>query len=519
MTIKNNLIYFVLIIICLCIIGCGKDAHDEVSHASGISHSLTSKSKTGNKQPSLNHGREFAGDQTADVIVIGGGGAGMAAAVQAHQCGARVIILEKTNSVGGNTIMSGGALNAVDNGSRIAKQHDDSTERHFEQTYNGGDQQGDPELVRVLTENAWDGVKWLKKLGMKFVPNKVFTVTGGLWPRAHKPSEPLGRGFFYTYMQYVNTHGNIDLYLNTKATDLITDNGKVVGVKAVYKDGQTALFHANRGVVLATGGFSQNVALRQKYNTTWPTLDESIPSTNPPSSTGDGIALVEPLNAQLIQMENIQLLPLGDPKTGSLSGNIELDVESRIFVNQNGCRFVDEGARRDVMTKALFEQPNHIMWIIMDSHCYPTGDEKNNFNESINELINQGRAFRGESLAALADAIGVPADNLTAAVAAFNEHAADKSRDEFGRTLYSYQLDKPPYYAAARVPTVHHTMGGVKIDRECRVYDTAGNIIQNLYAAGEVTGGIHGTNRLGGNALTETVVFGRIAGRNAAKVF
>ena len=119
-----------------------------MSHASGKSRTQTSKSKTDNKQSILSHGREFAGDQTADVIVIGGGGAGMAAAVQAHQCGARVIILEKTNSVGGNTIMSGGALNAVDNGSRIAKQHDDSTERHFEQTYNGGDQQGNPREIR-----------------------------------------------------------------------------------------------------------------------------------------------------------------------------------------------------------------------------------------------------------------------------------------------------------------------------------------------------------------------------------
>lgn len=451
----------------------------------------------------------------ADVIVIGAGGAGLAAAVTANQAGASVIVLEKTPKVGGNTIMAGGALNAVDEGSETAIANKDSVELHYKQTFEGGDKQGDPELVRTLVTNAWDGVEWLKGLDMEFKPG-TFTVLGGLWPRAHKPVEPVGTGFFKAYNTYIDSHDNIEIMFNTKATDLITENGKVTGVVAVGETGNKVTLTAKKGVVLATGGFAANVEMRQKYNKTWATLDASIKSTNPPSSTGDGIAMATAVNAQLVQMENIQLLPMGDPNTGSLSGNIEMGVENRIFVNDEGKRFVDEGARRDVMTNALFQQPNAHMWVILDSHDYPTGDEKNNFNESINELIAAGRAFKGETLEELASKIGVVPENLVAAVTEFNTHVDSKTADSFGRTLYANKIDKGPFYAGARVPTVHHTMGGVKINTEAQVIDSSGNIIPGLYAAGEVTGGIHGANRLGGNALTDTVVFGRIAGTNAA---
>lgn len=451
----------------------------------------------------------------ADVIVIGAGGAGLAAAVTANQAGATVIVLEKTPKVGGNTIMAGGALNAVDEGSETALANKDSVELHYKQTFEGGDKQGDPELVRTLVTNAWDGVEWLQGLGMEFKPG-TFTVLGGLWPRAHKPVEPVGTGFFKAYNTYIDSHDNIEIMFNTKATDLMTENGKVIGVVAVGETGNKVTLTAKKGVVLATGGFAANVEMRQEYNKVWATLDSSIKSTNPPSSTGDGIAMATAVNAQLVQMENIQLLPMGDPNTGSLSGNIEMGVENRIFVNDEGKRFVDEGARRDVMTNALFEQPNAHMWVILDSHDYPTGNEKNNFNESVNELIAAGRAFKGETLEELAGKIGVVPENLVAAVTEFNTHVDSKTADSFGRTLYADKIDKGPFYAGARVPTVHHTMGGVKINTEAQVIDSNGNIIPGLYAAGEVTGGIHGANRLGGNALTDTVVFGRIAGTNAA---
>ncbi|MEG0359659.1 MAG: flavocytochrome c [Anaerorhabdus sp.] len=454
-------------------------------------------------------------EYTADVVVIGAGGAGLAAAVTANQDGASVIVIEKMPKVGGNTILAGGALNAVDEGSETAVANEDSVELHYTQTYEGGDKQGDPELVRTLVENAWDGVEWLQSLGMEFKEG-TFTVLGGMWPRAHKPVEPVGTGFFNAYQNYIDSNENIDLYLETTAKEFIVEDGKVVGVVAEGKTGNKITIHANNGVILATGGFAKNVEMRQEYNTLWANLDETIKSTNHAGATGDGIAMAEAVGAELVQMGNIQLLPMGDPETGSLSGNIEMGVENRIFVNDEGNRFVDEGARRDVMTNALFEQPNSHMWVILDSHDYPTGDEVNNFNESINQLVADGRAFKGDTLEELAEQIGVDPANLVSAVEGFNSHVTDKSADEFGRTLYKDPINQGPFYAGARVPTVHHTMGGVKINTDAQVINTNGEIIPGLYAAGEVTGGIHGANRLGGNALTDTVVFGRIAGASAA---
>ncbi len=306
----------------------------------------------------------------------------------------------------------------------------------------------------------------------------------------------------------------MEVMLNTQAKHILLEDGKAVGVSAEGPDGPV-IVRANKGVVIATGGFSKNVELRNKYNKTWGDLTNAL-STNHPGATGDGIIMAEEIGANFVGMEYIQLLPLGDPETGSLAGNIEQAVENRIFVNKDGNRFVDEGGRRDDMTKALFEQRDEFLWIILDSHNYPTGDTKNNFNETIDELVAAGRAYKADTLEDLAAQIGVNADNLVAAVEDFNAHVESKEPDEFGRTLYQWKMDTPPYYAGARKPTVHHTMGGIEINTEAQVIDTQGNIIPGLYAAGEVTGGIHGSNRLGGNALADINTFGRIAGRNAA---
>ena len=449
-----------------------------------------------------------------DVVVIGGGGAGMAAAVTANQEGASVLVIEKMPKIGGNTILAGGALNAVDEGSETAKKYKDSVELHYTQTYEGGNKLADPELVRTLVENVWDGVEWLQSLGMEF-EEEPFTVLGGMWPRAHKPKLPVGTGFFKAYQDYVDSHENIEIMLNTKADTLIVKDGVVVGVEATGETGNKVTVNA-KSVIIATGGFAQNVEMRQEYNTKWKDLGEHIKSTNHPGATGDGIVMAKAIGAELVGMEWIQLLPMGDPKTGSLSGNIEKGVENRIFVNKEGNRFVDEVARRDVMTAALMEQTDAQMWTILCGHDYPTGDEINNFNETPNDLIKEGRAFKADTLEELAKLIGVDAKNLQASVDGFNKAVKGEEQDPFGRTLFKDPIDTPPYYAALRVPTAHHTMGGIKINKEAQVIDTKGNVIKGLYAAGEVTGGIHGANRLGGNALADILVFGRIAGKNAA---
>ncbi len=465
---------------------------------------------------------------TADVVVIGAGGAGMAAAVTANQEGKTVIVIEKTSNMGGNTTLAGGAFNAVDDGSETALARNDSVDLYYEQTFHGGDQQGDPELVRTLVENAWDGVLWLKELGMEFELG-VFTVTGGIYERAYKPVEPEGSGFFKAYRSYMESHAGITIKYKTTAESLIVENGAVVGVACTGEAGNQVIVKANNGIILATGGFSQNIEMRKKYNAEtnlWPTLDETIPSTNTPAITGDGITMAQAVGAELVQMGNIQLLPLGDPNTGSLSGNIEHAVESRIFVNQEGNRFVNEGGCGDEMTLRLFEQPDTTMYIIMDSDTYPNGDEANNFNERISDLVAAGRVYKADTLEELAGMIHVSAENLVKTVEEYNRHCLggdlEGQEDEFGRTLFTDTdkinngINQGPFYAAERMPTVHHTMGGVKINTSTQVINTQGDVIPGLFAAGEVTGGIHGSNRLGGNALTDTIVFGRIAGKSAS---
>ena len=453
-------------------------------------------------------------ERNADVVIIGAGGAGLAAAVSAHQNGAKVIVLEKMPKVGGNTIISGAAYNAVDPSRQQPKGIEDSVEKHYTQTYEGGDKVGKPELVRTLVEKAYPTLQWLESLGMKF-KDDIFTVLGSLWPRSHKPIEPLGTGYINTYMNYINAHSSdIEVMLNTKATELIVENGRVVGVKAVNEDGNV-IAKAGKGVVVAAGGFGANVEMRDKFNKIWPALT-NIKTTNHPGATGDGMLMAERIGAKLVDMEQIQLLPMGDPETGSLSGNIEQGVENRIFVNKDGKRFVDEGARRDVMTKALFGQKDAFMWVVLDKHSYPTGDTKNNFNETIDQLVADGRAYKADTLEDLAKQIGVSPDNLVKAVADFNKSVEKVSPDALGRTLFADKIDTAPFYAGARVPTVHHTMGGIEINTNTQVLDNNGNIIPGLYAAGETTGGIHGANRLGGNALPDTAVFGKIAGASAA---
>ncbi|MGL4642561.1 MAG: flavocytochrome c [Cetobacterium sp.] len=451
-------------------------------------------------------------EYNADVIVVGGGGAGLAAAVSAHQNGATVLVLEKMPRVGGNTLIAGSAYNAVDPKRQKPLGIEDSVDLHYKHTFEGGDKLGKPVLIKTFVENSYPGIEWLESLGMGF-KDEIFTVLGALYPRSHKPEKPLGTGFIGTYEDYISKNKGITVLTDTKVEDLILENGRVVGVKALGRK-ENIVAKAKNGVVIATGGFGANVELRQHYNSK---LTKDIPTTNHPGATGEVMFMAaEKAAANLVGLQYIQLLPMGDPINGSLSGNIEGSVEDRIFVNKSGKRFVAEDERRDVMTNALFEQEDAYMWTIVDAHTYPTEQGKNNFNETIEDLVKKGRAFKGETVEELATKIKVDPVVLKDTIDKFNV-AVENKTDEFGRKLFANKLDKAPFYAGPRVPTVHHTMGGVEINEKTQVLDKAGNPIPGLFAAGEVTGGLHGSNRLGGNALAEITVFGKIAGEEAAK--
>ncbi len=493
-------------------------------------------------------------EYSADVIVIGAGGAGMSAGLAAHQAGAKVIILEKLGFPGGSTIFAAGAFNGADpvrgKATKMTETNREAVENllnrkpfdeyeaslqkivrkkftehlnsgsdglfdcpefHALQTYNGGDYKGTPELIEILTQKAPETIGWASSNGAVF-RDTLGMATGALWQRSHYGTKdfPNGTTIIYPAVKYIKDHNDIDLHVDTQAVELIKEGNRVVGVKAKSK-GHDITYKASKGVVVATGGFGANIEMRQKYNTQWADLGKKIGCSNQRrAAQGEGIVMAEKAGAQLIDMGFIQLHPNGEPGTGMMMGHPHTSGLNRIFVNNNGERFVAEDARRDVLVNAIYAQPDGNMWIIADGNRYPEGNAK------IANFVTLGKTYKAASVKELAEMIQVPADKLQNSIDEYNS-IVDGEADRLGLKTYGKKLGKAPFYAAKRVPTVHHTMGGLKIDTKGRVLDAADKPIPGLYAAGEVTGGIHGANRLGGNAITDISVFGRMAGTNIAK--
>ncbi|MCL2228176.1 MAG: flavocytochrome c [Oscillospiraceae bacterium] len=448
---------------------------------------------------------------TADIVVVGGGGAGLAAAVTASQMGSSVIVLEKMSMLGGNTIIAGGQTNISGTEQQRRLGIADSPDLHFQHTFEGGGNRGNPELIRVMVENALDGKNWLESLGMEW-QDTVGSALGALHPRSHTPVLALGTGFIDAYQRFIaQPDSNIQVLLDTRATEFVMQGGRVTGVRATNRLGDNLTLTANRGVINAAGGFGSNVAMRMRYDELWDgRLDHAIPTTNHPGATGEGILMAQAIGAAVVDMGYVQLLPIGHPATGSISHLVIGLVEQYIQVNEQGRRFVNEGAGRDELVAALFQQTNSANYIIMDSRVAPIP-----LGGAADTLVAYGHVHRANTIAELAAMINMEPSILQGTFNEFNAMVDGDAQCPFGRILFGERIEVAPFFATRRVPTVHHTMGGIVIDRYARVIDVNGNIIPGFYAAGEVAGGIHGNNRLGANALTDIFVFGRIAGESA----
>jgi flavocytochrome c len=462
--------------------------------------------------------RDIKTEREAEIVIIGAGGTGLAAAVTAGQEGASVIVLETNGFAGGNLLVSGGVYNSPEPEMQAKQGIEDSPELFVQQTLAGGDNIANPELVRILAYNALDGLNWLKELGNEF-EDQVIQAPGALHPRSHNTTAPLGSGIIKTYLEHIDKMDNVEILYETKGESLIQEDGRVVGVIAKNPDGSKLTVKANKGVIIATGGFSKNAQLVMEYRNAekWPLLDENSVSTNMDSIRGEGIIMAREIGADVVDMDQMQFLYLGQPKTGLLSGVFNVSAEVTVFVNKEGKRFVAEDARRDVISSAVFAQEDGMMYMLHSAESL--SDPANQLNIDgipMKELLDIGAYGwkQGDTLEELAKEIGVPAENLVQTIAEYNE-AVDTKNDPFGRTLLNVKMEKGPFYAIPRVPALHHTMGGLRIDTLARVLDTKGEPIPGLYAGGEVTGGIHGGNRLGGNAVTDTVVFGRLAAQSA----
>ncbi|MFC2471015.1 MAG: flavocytochrome c [Lachnoanaerobaculum gingivalis] len=440
--------------------------------------------------------------KSADIVVIGAGGAGMSAAIEAAQKGAtNVVILEKMPITGGNTVRATGGLNASETQYQKRDGIEDSNDLFYEDTMKGGKNLNDPELVRTLVENSAAAVDWVNEIGGDL--SVVAQFGGASVKRIHRPSDTsaVGPMLVKTLNAKLDELG-IPVLLETKATKIIADkDGNITGVEAEDENGEFVI--NTKAVILATGGFGANPDMVVKYA---PQLAGFI-TTNHSGATGDGIEMALELGAGLTDIEQIQTHPTVNPNTATMYTE-GVRGNGAILVNDEGNRFVNELETRDVVSASILAQPNEESWLVFDTAVRES-------LSAIEKYINEGIIVEANTIEELAEKTGINKENL---VATMNKYASMQEAgedSEFGRKSMEVPLTKAPFFAGLAKPAIHHTMGGVKINKETQVLKEDGSVIPGLYAAGEVVGGVHGGNRLGGNAVADIVVFGRISGDNA----
>jgi len=492
-------------------------------------------------------------EETVDVVVVGAGGAGMTAAITATDAGKKVIVVESQPIAGGNSVRSTGGMNAAktpyqdknefkeaagvektlktaaekfaDNATitalaaTVKSQWDayqanpqgyfDSVELMELDTMIGGKGKNNPELVKALAENSAAAIEWLASIGAEV--KNVGAFGGASVKRIHRPVNADGKvtavgAYIVPILEKNLQDRNVQFLFDTTANEIIMKDGKAVGIKGTGKDGHKVTINA-KSVVIATGGFGANAEMVEKYK---PEL-KGFATTNAEGAQGQGIDMATAVGAATVDMDQIQIHPTVHIEE---DGNAHLITEGlrgdgAILVNAEGKRFYDEVSTRDKVSAAIIEQTDKSAWLIVDQ----TMVDK---SAVIAGYIKSGYTVTGATYEELAKAMGVDEATFTSTMNTWNQAVEAKSDAEFGRTSFANPLTTAPYYAIKITPAVHHTMGGIVINPKAEVLNEKGEAIPGLFAAGEVTGGVHGANRLGGNAVADFVVFGRISGQSAA---
>ena len=487
----------------------------------------------------------------ADVVVVGAGGAGMTAAITAAGEGKSVVILESQSMVGGNSVRATGGMNAgktvyqdenefgesagvektlktaaekyADNetitalAKTVSEQwaayqanptgYFDSVELMELDTMIGGKGINDPALVETLCENSADAIDWLDENGITL--HSVSSFGGASVKRIHRPVNAEGKtvsvgSYMIPLLQENCEKAGVKMMLDTTATEILTDaNGAAVGVKATGASGETVTVNA-KAVVLASGGFGANLDMVVKYK---PEL-KGFMTTNAAGIQGQGIEMAEAIGAATVDMDQIQIHPTVEANTAALITE-GLRGDGAVLINAEGKRFIDEVGTRDVVSAAEIAQTGSYSWLVVDQAMVDA-------SSVIQGYIKKGYTVTGETYEELGKAMGVDAAAFAETMDKWNGYVEAKNDPDFGRTSFANPLNTAPYYAVKVTAGVHHTMGGLKINANTEVLNEKGEVIPGLFAAGEVTGGVHGANRLGGNAVADFTVFGRIAGAAAS---
>lgn len=455
-------------------------------------------------------------DETVDVVIIGSGYAGLVAAYEAGKTHERVVILEKMSYSGGNSRIAGGGYCCWDSKLKLREKlglGDDSWQLHYEDTMAAGGRYSVPELVEVLAKEAPAGLDLLVDAGIPF-RDSLPRIGGHSAYRSYQMACS-GSEVIEKLEAFAMQSGHVELRKNAKVEGLIKEDGRVRGVKVTNskEDGPVKTIKAQSGVIIATGGYSNDVDLRCMYK---PSLTAAYNCTNHKGATGEVIRYAKEVGADTLHMEFVQLYPCADPKSGGIDQGAFLCYSGTgyglIYVSGEGKRFVNELASREVVSNAQMDLGEGPSYSILNDEIFR---QLGITEEEVDKLVSRGRALKAATLEELAEKAGFNATAFLETVDAHNKAIASGTDEAFSKPMTSQMvpLEQGDFYAISQWPSVHYSMGGLRIDTHAHVLDAWNKPIAGLYAAGEVCGGVHGIDRLGGNGIAECVVFGRIAGR------